>query len=81
MEAIQNANLTLNPEKCRRSEIKFLGMLFTSEGIKNDSEKCNALENIKLPKVKDEPKSFICMIQTNSNFNPSFVKVVALLLK
>lgn len=56
-------------------------MLFTSEGIKNDSEKCNALENIKLPKVKDEPKSFICMIQTNSNFNPSFVKVVAVLLK
>ena len=36
MEAIQNANLTLNPEKCifGKSEIKFWGMSFTSKGVK-----------------------------------------------
>ena len=48
MEAVQNANLTLNPEKCSsgKSEIKFLGMLFTSEGVKPDPEKVKALEHI-----------------------------------
>ena len=41
MEAIQNANLTLNPEKCifGKSEIKFWGMLFTSKRGKNLTQK------------------------------------------
>lgn len=44
MEAIPNANLTLNPECIfGKSEIKFLGMLFTAEGVKPDPEKFKAL--------------------------------------
>ena len=45
MEVIPNANLTLNPEECifGKSEIKFLGMLFTAEGVKPDPEKFKAL--------------------------------------
>ena len=64
MEVIQNVNLTLNPEKYifRNSEIKFWGMLFTSEGVKPDPEKVKALENNKPPKDKDELKTFICMM-------------------
>ena len=52
-------------------------MLFTSEGVKPDPEKVKALEHISLPKDKDELKSFICMIQSNSDFISNFPKKVA----
>ena len=80
IEVIQNANLTLNPEKCvfGNSGIKLLDIIFTS---KPDPEKVKALENIKPPKDKDELKCFICMVQSNSDFTPSFSKVVAPLRK
>ena len=83
MEANQNANLTLNPKKCifGKSELKLLGMLFTFEGVKPDPEKAKTLKNIKPPKDKDELKSFICMMQNNSDFTPRFAKVVAPLRK
>ena len=83
IEAIQNGNPTLNPEKCifGKSEIKFWGMLFTSERVKPDPEKVKAFENIKPPTDKDELKSFICMMQGNSDSIPSFAKAVALLRK
>ena len=55
MNAIQNAYLTLNQEKCffDKSEIKFWGMLCISEGVKPDPEKVKVLENIKPTKNKD----------------------------
>ena len=76
MEAVQNVNLTLNPEKCifSKSEIKFWSMLFTSEGVKPDPEKVKALEHISLPKDKVELKFFICMMQSSSDFIPNFAK-------
>ena len=76
MEAVWTANLTFNPEKCSfgKSEIKFWGMLFTSEGVKPDPEKVKALEHISLPKDKDELKFFICMMQSSSDFIPNFAK-------
>ena len=81
MDAVRKANLTLNKKKCifGKSEIKFWGMLFTSEGVKPDPEKVKVLENISPPKDKDELKSFICMMQSNSDFIPNFSKKVALL--
>ena len=83
MGAIPNANLTLNPGECifGKSEIKFLSMLFTSEGVKPDPEKFKALYNIKPPKDKDELKYLICMMQSNRDFVQSFAKVVAPLPK
>ena len=51
-------------------------MLFTSKGVKPVPEKVKALENIKPPKDKDELKFFICMMQSNRDFIPSFAKVV-----
>ena len=56
-------------------------MLFTSVGVKPDPEKVKALENVKPPKDKDELKFFIYMMQSNSDFIPSFTEVVAPLQK
>ena len=49
-------------------------MLFTSEEVKPDPEKLKALEHISPPKDKNELKSFICMMQSNSGFIPNFAK-------
>ena len=83
MEVTENANLTLNLEKCifGKSEIKFWVMPFTSKGVKLDPEKVKALEKIKPPVDKGELKYFIRMMQSNSDFIPSFAKVVARLRK
>ena len=79
MEAVQNADLTLNSEKFifGKSEIKFWTMLFTFEGVKPDPEKVKALKHISPPKDKDELKSFICMMQSNTDFILNFAKKVA----
>ena len=49
-------------------------MLFTSEEVKPDPEKLKALEHISPPKDKNELKSFICMMQSNSGFILNFAK-------
>ena len=69
MEVIKSKNLTLNPNKYTFSskEIKFWGMLFSSEGVKPDPEKTKALEDLQPLKNKEELKLFICM-QSSSNF-------------
>ena len=72
MEIIKIKNLTLNPKKCifAAKEIKFWGMIFSSEGVKPDPEKIKAITDLEPPKNKEELKSFICMMQSNSDFTP-----------
>ena len=80
MDAVWKANLTLNKRNVYLGNPKSnFGVLFTSEGVKPDPEKVKVLENISPPKDKDELKSFICMMQSNSDFIPNFSKKVALL--
>ena len=55
-------------------EIKFWRMLFSSEGVKPDPEKIKALEDVQLPKNKEELKSFICMKQSN-RFHTLFLEI------
>ena len=79
MEIIKTKNLILNPKKCifAAKERKFWGMIFSSEGVKPDPEKIKAITDLEPPKNKEELKSFICMIQSNSDFIPCFSKLVA----
>ena len=61
MKPISAAGITLNPDKCTfgKSEIKFLGLIISRDGIGADQDKVNALENITRPKTKDEIIRFI----------------------
>ena len=81
MEAVSNAGLTLNPEKCvfGKSEIKFWGLIISSEGVKPDPEKVEALKYITPPANKDELISFLCMMQSHADFIPNFSKHAATL--
>ena len=81
MKAIDQANLTLNPKKCSfgKTEIAFWGMIFSSNGVRPDPEKVKPLENLPPPKNRSELKSFICMMQSNSDFIPNFSKNISAL--
>ena len=79
LEAVSNAGLTLNPSKCSYgvSEIKFWGMIFSADGVRPDPEKVDALDDLEPPRNKEELKSFICMMQSNSDFIKKFSQKIA----
>ena len=79
MEAVKGANLTLQPAKCQfaMKEIKFWGMIINSYGVKPDPEKVDALDYLDSPKNKEELLSFLCMMQSNAEFIPSFAQKAA----
>ena len=59
------------------SEIRFWGMIVSADGIRPDPAKVEALEHITRPKNKEELNSFICMMQSNSEFIAEFSKKAA----
>jgi len=66
MQAINAAGLTLNPQKCEfgQNEIKFWGMIITSEGVGPDPSKIDALDHLRPPSSKQDLNSFLCMMQS-----------------
>jgi len=74
MQAIQNAGLTLNPEKCHFGEqaIDFWGLIIGRDGVKPNPAKVEALEHIHPPNNKEKLISFLCMMQSNADFIPNF---------
>ena len=66
--------MTLNKEKCKfgAKEIKFWGMIISAAGIRPDPEKVEALNHMTTPKNKEELISFLCMMQSNSDFIEGF---------
>ena len=79
MIAIAEAGLTLNGPKCvfGKKEIAFWGMMFGEYGVKPDPAKVEALEYLSSPTNKEELISFLCMMQSNSEFIPNFAQVSA----
>ena len=79
MEAISNAGLTLNPEKCKSGsqENKFWGMIFKANEMQPDSDKIDALNFITASTNKGDLISFLCMMQSNLAFIPNFAQKAA----
>lgn len=70
VNVLRKAGLTLNKEKCvfRSQRIKFLGHIFTPDGIKPDDEKIEAIKKIEIPKNKKQLQRFLGMITYLSKF-------------
>ena len=72
--AILSANgLTLNTEKCifKETSIPFWGMKISKDGVEPDENRVQALREASRPTTKEEVMSFICMIQSFSEFIPN----------
>ena len=74
LKTVTEAGLTLNADKCQfgMKKIKFWGMIIGAEGVEPDPEKVEVLDGLQPPKNKDELFSFLCMMQSNSEFITSF---------
>ncbi|XP_063361440.1 uncharacterized protein LOC134658236 [Cydia amplana] len=70
LEKFRNAGLKLNKEKCvfSRQEVKFLGHIVTSEGLKPDPEKIETITKIKRPENIKELQRFLGLITYLSKF-------------
>jgi hypothetical protein len=79
MNAISNAGITLNPDKCTFGvpEIEFWGLRIGSDGVRPDPAKVEALDHMTPPQSKEELTSFLCMMQSNSDFIPNFTQLAA----
>ena len=81
MEVINEAGLTLNPERCSfaNKKINSWGMIFSTDRMKTDPAKADTLDFITAPTNKDDLRSFICMMQSNSDFIKTFAQKAVLL--
>lgn len=66
-------NVRFNKNKCKfeQQEVKYMGHLFTREGIKVDEEKIRAIIQMKQPKNKEELDTFLGMITYVGRFVPN----------
>ncbi len=70
---LQQANVTLNPKKCRfnQQSLKFLGHIVDSQRIRADPEKTTAIENMEMPKSVTDLRRFMGMVNQLGKFSPN----------
>ena len=67
---MQESSLTLNAEKCQRTEVKFLGQIIDNNSIHPDSGKIAAIQNVSEPKCVSDIHCFLGMTNQMSKFLP-----------
>lgn len=69
---LQECGLKLNREKCQfeKQKIKFLGHIFTTNGIEADPEKVDAINRIQQPQDKKQLQRFLGMVNYMGKFIP-----------
>ena len=74
---LQEAGLTLNLEKCQfnTQRVKFLGHVFTTEGIGADETKIEAIQQIIEPKNPKQVQRFLGMVNYLGKFIPNLSQV------
>ena len=73
----RQVNLRLNSRKLhlRKSEVRFMGHLTTSKGLKPDPDKVKAVEEMPEPTTKQELKSLLGFVNYLSKFLPKLSEV------
>lgn len=77
LERLREENVKLNKDKmklCQKS-VKFFGHLLTSEGVKADEAKINAIKNLTAPKTKMEVMKFLGMVNYLGKYIPQLAKI------
>ena len=71
--------LKLNPDKCifKSMQVLFFGHLVTSDGLKQDPNKINAIANMPAPQNKIQHQSFVGLCNYLTNYVPHHTDVLA----
>ena len=77
LQRAKDFGITLNEEKCQfgRSEIKFYGCKFNSQGLHPTAEKVKALKECSRPESKTDVRSFLGMTRYLSKFIPRYASL------
>ena len=79
LDKARKYNLKLSPNKTefRKKQIRYVGHVLSSEGLKPDYEKVKAVEQMKAPQSKKELQHFLGFVQYLAKFLPNMSKVSA----
>jgi len=71
----REANLKFNAKKCRirQEEVPYVGHVLSKGGLKPDSEKIHAAQELQPPQSTKELKSFLGFIQYLAKFMPPWL--------
>ncbi len=75
LQTLDKAGLKLNRDKCtfRQSELKFLGHVFSQDGIRADPDKMEAILQMKPPNNVPELRRFMGMVHYLGSYLPNSV--------
>ncbi|UYV84065.1 hypothetical protein LAZ67_X001038, partial [Cordylochernes scorpioides] len=79
LSCLQQAGLTINPDKCLfgSTRIKILGHVVDKDGIQPDSEKVEAIKKFPVPKSVCDIQSYLGMCSYYRRFIKNFSKIAA----
>ncbi|CAG5036780.1 unnamed protein product [Parnassius apollo] len=83
LNKLKQANLTVNLEKCQffRSQLKYLGYVVDSSGLRTDPEKVEAILNYPTPTCRKDVKRFLGTATWYCRFVPNFSTIAGPLNK
>lgn len=79
LDKIREAGLRLNPDKCffESQKVKFLGHIFSSEGLQIDNTKVDAIDRLKTPTNRLELERLLGMVNYLHKFIPNLSNLTA----
>ncbi|XP_054289748.1 uncharacterized protein K02A2.6-like [Macrosteles quadrilineatus] len=77
LERARQRNIKFNMNKCKigLKEVKYMGHVLSSDGLKADPDKISAVSNMKEPQNKEEAQRFLGFINYLSKFLPGLSEV------
>lgn len=77
LDRARKINLKFNKEKCKIGvqEVKYLGHVFDSNGMRPDYEKIKAIKELKSPKDRKEVERFLGAVNYLSKFIPHYSEI------
>lgn len=83
LERVREVNLKLNPAKCRfcLHQVGYVGHIFTSEGLKADPLKTEAITDMTVPTDVTSLQRFLGMVNYLGKYIPNFSDIAAPLRK
>ena len=82
-KALREAGLKIHPGKCEflQKSVKYVGHIFSAEGIAPDPKKLDAMMEFPRPKTKKNLKSFLGMVQFYRTYHKDLSRKIVPLLK
>lgn len=79
LKRLHQHDVRLNKEKCSfsKSEINCYGHIFSSEGVKADPDKTQAITNMSKPESASKVRSLLGMTQYVSCYSPDYATITA----